>query len=161
MAQAFDLRRLELTGEAVPIAEGIGSGGPTPFLGLDDWRSGLSGKGSHGRRSDHATYLVRSGQGNRSEPSESRARTTPWLSRPMEPASRSAASTAGSVGTRRRAFDIWVYEFARDTSERLTSDPASDWFRRVVAGREPHHLFIRTRRSCLQPVSEGLERGGQ
>ena len=64
MAQPFDLRRLELAGEAVPIAQGMGfARRPTPVFGLDDRRFGLSGQGSTANTTvtHHPAHLVRSG----------------------------------------------------------------------------------------------------
>ena len=89
MAQAFDLRRLELAGEAVPIAEGMGFGGPTPVFGLDDGRFSVSDRGVRRIRQSRSRNSPGSiGQGKCWQPPESRASTTPWLSRPTEPASR-------------------------------------------------------------------------
>ena len=91
MAQAFDLRRLELAGEAVPIAEGMGSGAPRPFsastTGVLAYRTGAF---TGSAETDHATYLVRSGReaaGNRRRAGRVQLQ---WRFRAMEPASRSA-----------------------------------------------------------------------
>ena len=88
MAQAFDAGRLELTGEAVPIAEGVGSGGPRRFsasmTGVLAYRTGTD-SGEFGERSRNSPGSI--GKGNRWRPSESRAHTTLWLCRRMERAS--------------------------------------------------------------------------
>lgn len=121
MAQPFDNRKLELAGDAIPVAEQVSE------VGFSTSANGvlIYGAGSASLPQPR-TFAVR-GQ-------------LTWFDRQGK-----IASTVGEPGVfrtlslspdnTRLAFDrsppggnadIWVYEFARGVTTRLTSDPASD-----------------------------------
>jgi len=122
MAQAFDARKLELTGEAVPIAgaEGLTDTGPPQFsasaTGALAYRSGAGGGGT-------ITQLIwfdRTGKnlGNVGEPGQ-------YNTVALSPDGTRAAVSLFDPHSAN--IDLWVREFARDTSTRLTFDNARDW----------------------------------
>ena len=125
--QAFDLRRLELAGEAVPIAQGMGSGAPRSVFGLDDRRFGVSVRGVQRIRQGPSRNLPGLiGQGNPlGTAGEPGGYNYVALSRD---GTRVAVSRRPPHRARRTsAVDIWVHEFARGMSTRLTTSPAADW----------------------------------
>ncbi len=128
MAQAFDVRRLALAGDAVPIDEVI-SGGSRHFsasmTGALAYQP-ASSAGS-GETKNQLTWFNREGKvlGPAGEPGA-------YQSLALSPdGSRVAVSRINTQFSRRfggwKPFDIWVHDFARNASERLTSNPASDW----------------------------------
>ena len=161
MVQAFDLRRLELAGEAVPIAPGMGSGAPRAFsasmtgvLAYGTWEfNGPAGSITQ------LTWFDRSGKALETvgEPglyntvALSRDGTRAAVSRQAAPDGRRLPA-AGGIS----AADIWVYDFARGgISTRLTTGPAVDWLAtwspdgsRIIFssdrdGRRVHNLYQR------------------
>jgi dipeptidyl aminopeptidase/acylaminoacyl peptidase len=126
MVQAFDIRRLELAGEAVPIAQGMGNGAPPAFsasmTGVLAYGTGEF-NGSAGSITQ-LTWYDRSGKALEivGEPS---LYNTVALSRDGTRAAVNRQAAPGPGG--RPAADIWVYDFARNTSARLTTGPAFDW----------------------------------
>jgi Tol biopolymer transport system component len=128
MAQAFDAGRMELSGEAAPIAEGMIYAGPRPFsvsaTGVLAYRTGSDRAGFGGVT--QLTWFDRQGQalGTAGEPG-------PFNSVALSPDGTRVAVSRTAPGGRRGlsglAHDIWVYETARGTSTRLTSNPAIDW----------------------------------
>jgi serine/threonine protein kinase/dipeptidyl aminopeptidase/acylaminoacyl peptidase len=127
MAQAFDARRLELTGEAVPIAEGLPDTGRPLFsvstTGVLVYRGGV-----RIFPITHLTWFDRAGKilGTVWEPGQySSVALSPDGTRVA--VSRNDPQAAGS-GTSRMFgnTDIWLHEFSRGTSARLTFDPGYD-----------------------------------
>jgi eukaryotic-like serine/threonine-protein kinase len=128
MAQTLDLRKLELTGEAVPIAGGMGNGAPRPFsastTGVLAYREGFAGGG---RAVTQLIWFDRAGKpmatvgdpGTYNAVALSRDGTRVATGRVTPRPVREQGS--------RPPADIWVHEFARDIWTRLTSDPAIDW----------------------------------
>jgi hypothetical protein len=132
MAQPFDLRRMEPAGEAVSLAQdmiSLGRGpGPRPFsvsmTGVLAYRTG--GPAEYDGTITQLTWFDRKGQmlaaaGDRGlynsvdlSPDGTRVAF-----------SRVSPETAGGRSDR-AAYEMWVYDFARRTSTRLTS-LASDW----------------------------------
>jgi serine/threonine protein kinase len=111
MAQPFDPGRLVLAGDAVPVAEGLSRGTPPPFS--------VSRTGVLAYRTDTAeilrlTWFNRDGKtlGTAGEPGDY---NTVSLSPDGD---RVAVSRTGASG------DIWLHEFARVLSTRLTFAPA-------------------------------------
>jgi len=124
MVQALDLRRRELAGQAVPIAQGMGSGAPRAFsASMTGVLAYSTGEFSGSPESiTQLTWFDRSGNalGIVGEPGRY---NTVALSRDGASVAVSRQAPAGRGG--RSASDIWVY--ARGISARLTSDLAADW----------------------------------
>jgi Tol biopolymer transport system component len=129
MVQAFDLRRLALAGEAVPIAQGMGFGSSRPFsvsmTGALAFRTGVV-RGTTDGTITQLTWFDRAGNvlGTAGEPGE-------YNSVALSPdgtrvAVSRASPQAGGLRSR-HPQDIWVHDFARGTSTRLTSDPGNEW----------------------------------
>jgi eukaryotic-like serine/threonine-protein kinase len=122
MAQPFDNRRMELTGEAVRIAEGLSELGPRMFSASENgvlaYRSGSTFP------INHLQWFDRTGKrlGDVGEPGF-------YNSVALSPDGRKVAVTRLPAGARSRGprgyADIWVYEFTHGTSERLTADPGT------------------------------------
>jgi eukaryotic-like serine/threonine-protein kinase len=128
MAQAFDARRLRLAGEAVPVAEGVASGGSRHFsvsmTGALAYQAG--GYLGSGVTRNQLTWFDREGKvlGPAGEPG---AHNSLALSPDGTRVAVSSLEGQGTPSAARRAFDIWVHEFARNTSTRLTFRPSWDW----------------------------------
>ena len=115
MAQPFDLDKLALTGEPVPLAQGIGSSLAHGFFsassnGVLAYRTGSSGN-------MRLVWLDRAGKevGSVGQPGE-------YVSLALSP---DGAHVATSIADGRNQ-DIWVFDQARNTSARITSDRARD-----------------------------------
>lgn len=121
MAQPFDAGRMEFAGDAVPIAEQVGSGGPgngaffsASATGALAYRIGSAGGAGNLR----LTRFDRQGK----------------ILDAAEPIAASSSAVAFSPDGSQAAFtradlrggnqDIWLYEFARSTATRFTSDPS-------------------------------------
>jgi serine/threonine-protein kinase len=118
-AAPFSLERLELTGQAVPVVEGVsgntGNGGaqfavsesgtlvyvPGQSIGFDAAINWMDRMGK--------TTVLRAASGNWSNPHFS------------PDGQRLAIDIADG-----KQIDVWVYEWARDTATKLTFDPAND-----------------------------------
>jgi dipeptidyl aminopeptidase/acylaminoacyl peptidase len=128
MAQAFDFRRFSLAGEAKPIAEGMGSGAPRGFsvstTGVLAYRTGEF-SGAPGSITQ-LTWFDRDGKplATAGEPG---GYNTVALSRDGTRVAASLSPRSIFGPGERPSADIWVYEFARGNSTRLTTDPAVDW----------------------------------
>jgi Tol biopolymer transport system component len=112
MAQPFDVRRMTLSGDAVPITETGAAAGPRPFFSL-------SSDGS-------LAFLA-----NRSRPSSQLA----WFDRtgkelalvgPKGLYDSPDLSPDGKYVAFNRAGDVWVMDVDKGITTRLTSDPAID-----------------------------------
>jgi Tol biopolymer transport system component len=118
MAQSFDPNRLELSGDAVPIAEGVNSFTPRSYgmfsvsdtdTGALVYRAGVDAKLA-------PTWFDASGRSTESLDAGDYA--FPAIS----PDGTRIAVALGPVGSR----DIWTIDVARKTRTRLTFDPAND-----------------------------------
>ena len=128
MAQAFDARRLELAGEAVPIAEDLPEVGPAFFsvstTGVLTYRTG-SGSGYPALQ---LTWFDRAGKilGTVGEPGQyNTLALSPDGARVAF--SRNDPQATGRGGGGQGNMDIWLYEFSRGAGTRLTFDPSRDW----------------------------------
>jgi hypothetical protein len=125
MAQAFDERRLERSGEAFPIAEDLSGAGIPQFsastTGVLVFRSGPA-IGSV-TPITHLTWFDRTGKalGTVGEPGQY---NTVALSPDGTRVAFSRGAPTGSVG--RPRVDLWVHEFARNTSTQLTFSPSTN-----------------------------------
>ena len=131
MAQAFDARRLELAGEAVPIAEDLPEVGP-PFFsvsttGVLAYRSG----NDSANPALQLTWFDRAGKilGTAGEPGQYNTMAlSPDGARVAFSRNDAQAAGKGGAGAGGGNTDIWLYEFSRGASTRLTFDPGLDWF---------------------------------
>jgi len=118
MAQPFDNQKLEMSGEAVPIAERIGlTGFSASDTGVLSYRNGVALPGQQ------FTWFDREGKitGMVGEPALlAGLNSAPALS-PDEKRAAFAATDPQSGNT-----DIWLYDFARGTTTRFTFDPGQD-----------------------------------
>jgi Tol biopolymer transport system component len=129
MAQAFDVERLALAGDAVPIAEQIQTQSNYVVGDFSASETGVlvyqTGTGNVGAR--QLTWFDRTGKplGPVEKPGlYNTAALSPDGTRvAMSLDSRVAVAGRGS----QPSLDLWVHEFARNTSTRLTFDPAQDW----------------------------------
>jgi eukaryotic-like serine/threonine-protein kinase len=128
MAQPVDARRLTLIGEAVTIAEGLGEGGPRTYsasmTGALAYRTGVVRAAAY--TETQLTWFDRTGKvlGTAGEPGG-------YNSVALSPDGTRVAVSRVDLGAARalirRSSDIWIHEFARGISTRLTSNPAVDW----------------------------------
>ncbi|MBZ5579744.1 MAG: hypothetical protein LAP40_24575 [Acidobacteriia bacterium] len=148
MAQPFDARRLELAGDATPVAEHVGNG-PAAVGGYFSasgngtlvYRTGPS-LGSGGGLG--LTWFDRQGKSSIA-PVDMGQYTTPAIS----PEGGRVAFTAETQGNQ----DLWMYDVARGSSTRFTFDPAVDiapvWSpdgTRIAFGSErdgPRNLYVK------------------
>jgi serine/threonine-protein kinase len=120
-AAPFDLDRLEMTGQQVPVLEGVqastGTGGAQIAVSTSGTLVYLAG----GEISIEASmsWLDR---GGRTTPL--RASASDWSNPSFSPDGRRVAFDV--VGAGGGAPDVWVYEWSRDTPTKLTFDPGPD-----------------------------------
>lgn len=130
MAQPFDNRKLELAGDAVPVAERVApntfSASATGVLvyGTGALRipRGRNGSGANITVRGQLTWFDRQGKviSTVAEPGS-------WETLSLSPDNTKLAFTrSASEGGGPSNTDVWVYEFARGITTRLTSDPATD-----------------------------------
>ena len=114
-AVPFDLDRLEVTGQAMPVLEGVTSNAIT---GGAQFSVSASGTLVYlpGRTTGAGTPLHWMDQYGKTTPM--RVWLANWLNPLFSPDGRRLA-----MEIREGTSDIWVYEWARDTLTRLTSDP--------------------------------------
>jgi len=125
MVQPFDTSRMELTGDAVPIAEGLNAGSSwfsASTTGVLAYQTG----GTTRTANTQLTSFDRGGKnlGTAGEPGE--YNTLALSPDGTQVAFDRTEPRAVGSGRPRGNYDIWVYEFARGTSTRLTSDPTID-----------------------------------
>jgi serine/threonine protein kinase/Tol biopolymer transport system component len=119
MAQPFDNRKLELAGDAVPVAEHVSSIFSASATGVLVYGTGtlnLPQGGSNTVRGQ-LTWFDRQGRvvSTVGEPGA-------WQTLSLSPDNTKLAFSRNAQGN----TDVWVYEFARGVTTRLTSDPAQD-----------------------------------
>jgi dipeptidyl aminopeptidase/acylaminoacyl peptidase len=120
MAQPFDNRKLELAGDAVPIAEQVSSTVSASATGVL-----VYGTGSLNLPQGAANFTVR-GQltwfDRQGKVISTVGEPDVWQTLSLSPDNTKLAFAR----TVQRNMDVWVYEFARGVTTRLTSDPAQD-----------------------------------
>jgi len=126
MAQSFDARKLEMAGNAVPIAEGLPDEGRPQFsassTGVLAYRTGVPGPSTN-----QLTWFDRAGKnlGTVGEPGQ-------YNTLALSPDGgrvafeRNDPQAAGRAGASRGNTDIWWHEFSTGISTRLTFDPGFD-----------------------------------
>jgi Tol biopolymer transport system component/predicted Ser/Thr protein kinase len=126
MAQPFDTKRLETTGEAVPIAEKVESVLNSGTVGVFSFsQTGLLAFRSGAQRTVGGGLQLTSfdRQGKMSAASEAGQFDAPVLS----PDGTQVAFTRTDVQAANGSnMDIWLHEFARGTASRFTTDPGQD-----------------------------------
>jgi len=118
VAQAFDPRKLELSGDPVPVAGGVGSFPNANFAMFSLSATGVLVYRGEGLVHQQLTWFDPQGtsMGTLGEPGQY---SNPALS---PDGKRIAVVENGSQGN----LDIWVLDAARGTNTRLTFDPAQD-----------------------------------
>jgi Tol biopolymer transport system component len=120
MAVPFDPDRLQLTGNAVPVAEGVLTDGPTAAvefaLSADGALVYVAGANPGVRRS--LVWVDRDGREEALDVPP-RAYTSPRIS---------PDGSKVALNLRDEENDIWIWDFARETLTRLTFDPGQDRF---------------------------------
>ncbi len=131
MAQAFDVRRLELAGEAIPIAEDL------PDLGIPFFSASATGVLAYRTGAGSAqpalqlTWFDRAGKilGTVGEPGQYNTMAlSPDGTRVAFSRNDPQSAGKGGAGAAGGNTDIWLHEFSRGASTRLTFDPGLDWF---------------------------------
>jgi Tol biopolymer transport system component len=159
MAQPFDVGLRELTGEAVPIAEGFGT---LPFGGAPAFSVSTTGvlayrlPGAFGGNGQ-LTWFDREGKnlGTVGEPGEySSVSLSPDGTRVA--VSRTDPQVA-SAGATNRNSDIWVYELAGGTGTQLTFDHAQTWF--PVWSRDSSRIIFSSGRDGAHNVYQKASSG--
>jgi Tol biopolymer transport system component len=119
VAQAFDARRLELSGEPVPIADGIFLARNTGVANFSSSPTGVLAYLNSAAENRQLEWFDRAGQslGRIGRP-EAYGTNGPVLS----PDGMRFASARGLSG----GEDVWLWELASGTSSRFTFDPARD-----------------------------------
>jgi eukaryotic-like serine/threonine-protein kinase len=122
VAQPFDLDRLATAGEPRPLAEGVGNYGALGFFsvvsGVLAYRTGATaGPG----RNVQLTWVDRQGK-----PTGIVGDPNTYVSVALSPSGAQALVDVGTVGAGLGSLDLWVIEFARGISHRITSNPAAD-----------------------------------
>ena len=142
MAQPFDVRGLALTGEPVPVAEQIATTGtpPNALFSVSDTGVLVYQTGMATLAGQQLAWFDRTGRmiGTVEQPGQYNtvalspdgtrvavSRTAPQAPGRSPQAAGGATQTAG--GGNLTNMDLWVHEFSRSTSTRLTFDPAQDW----------------------------------
>jgi Tol biopolymer transport system component len=118
MTQPFDPNRMELSGEAVPVAEGVDSFAPQAY--------GMFSVSA----TDTGALVYRGGAGAKEAPTWFDAGGRPgdsfdtgdWTTPALSPDGTRIAIAKGSAGSK----DIWTIDVARKTATRLTFDMAED-----------------------------------
>jgi Tol biopolymer transport system component len=121
MAQPFDNRKLELSGDAVPVAEQVSNVGfSASATGVLVYGIGALNlpQGANNTVQGQLTWFDRDGKvvSTVGEPGA-------WQTLSLSPDNTKLAFSRGVQGN----TDVWVYEFARGVTTRLTSNPALDF----------------------------------
>jgi Tol biopolymer transport system component len=145
VAQAFDQQKLALTGEPFPIAEQVGVGYLSGVGGSPDTYVTVSQNGvlaSHPGSSEKVQLAWFDRGGKQTAVISSRAE---YRHPALSPDGKRMAFD--SLDPQMANRDVWVLEFARGTTSRLTSDPATDWF--PVWSPDGSHIVFSSNRNGL------------
>ena len=144
MAQAFDLKRLQITGEAAPLVEQIETTSATGRAGFSVSDNGLLVT-RIGATTTQLAWVDRSGR-----PLETLGPLEAYRNPALSPDGKRVIveRTDPQSGT----FDLWLRDLTRGTLSRFTFDPADDMYpvwspdsRRVVfySARQPRGLYLK------------------
>jgi serine/threonine protein kinase len=117
MAQSFDATKLELTGEAFPVAEQVGSFISAPFFSVSE--NGVLAWQAGGGQNSRLVWFDREGKslGPAGPPGK-------YQDLALSPdGTRVAVSQADQGGN----LDVWVLELSREALTRLTFAPGQEW----------------------------------
>jgi eukaryotic-like serine/threonine-protein kinase len=119
MAQAFDPKKLNLTGEPFSIAEHVGAGPYYTYLTISE--NGVLAYHSGDPAKTQLVWFDRGGKqlGVIGSPGD-------YFDPALSPDGKRIAFDSIDPQTSNR--DLWVLELTRGTTSRLTVDPAGDWF---------------------------------
>lgn len=124
MAQPFDVKSLAFTGEAAPIAEGVGQmagqTGRNRYVGVSVSENGVLAY--HPSATLPIRRLVWVDRGGNEEPLAAEPRRYYGLR--LSPDGQCLAIAVTDSGN----TDVWIYDLERKTPSRLTFDPAADRF---------------------------------
>jgi len=118
-AEPFDLGRLEVTGQPVPVLEGVagGNGGGAQYS-ISDNGTIVYVPGSAGTGSPPISWMAKDGK-----TTPLRAAAANWSNPQFSPDGTRLAMDIQDGAQ----LDVWVYEWTRDTLTRLTFDPRLDF----------------------------------
>jgi Tol biopolymer transport system component len=121
-AAPFDLDRLEITGQAFPVIEGVAASTGTGGVQLATSTSGTLAylAGSYDTSAAPIVWMDRSGQAS---PLQSMASN--WSNPQFSPDGTRLAIDVAPLGN--GTPDVWIYDWARDTATRLTFNPGLDF----------------------------------
>jgi Tol biopolymer transport system component len=127
MAQPFDVERLELTGDAIPIAEHVAVGGASGMAGgfsvsetgVLAYLTGPADVGGSAGVSSQLVWFDRNGKQNGTLGNQARYRD-------LELAPDGGRVAVSLFDLARRDFDIWLLDIARGLRTRFTFDPADE-----------------------------------
>jgi eukaryotic-like serine/threonine-protein kinase len=117
LAQPFDPSKLELSGEPVPIAEGVDS-----FAGANYGLFSVSDTGTLAYRSSTSTTLTLAWFDRNGNPAATLGEPGDYSNPAVSPDGTRVAVAIGFAGLR----DIWILDIARGARTRFTFDPADD-----------------------------------
>jgi len=118
-ATPFDLERLEPTGEPVPVLEGVAS---TPVFAGAQFAFSAGGALAYLRKQELGVDVPIQWMDQEGNTRPLRALPADYSSPAFSPNGRLLAIAIREG----RQFDVWVYEWGRDTLSRLTFDPGDD-----------------------------------
>ena len=119
MAQPFDAGRRELTGDAVPVAEGIDTGGLANPGAFSVSEAGVLAYQSRGDDRSQLTWVDRS-----SRQLAVLGDAADQISLDLSPDGAHAAVSL--LDPARNTRDLWIYEVVRGSRTKFTSDPADE-----------------------------------
>ncbi len=141
-AVGFDLERLEVTSDPIPVLEGVitkASGAAEFGVSRDGSLVYVAGSPQVGL--DRTSVWVDREGREEALAAEPRAYTYPRIS---------PDGSQVALDVRDEEIDIWIWDFARETLRRLTFDPSNDWYQsgHRTVGAWPSHLAVRVEEIC-------------
>ncbi len=153
-AVAFDLERLEPIGTPVPVVPDVATLAPVGTAEFDVARDGTLVYVSGGPVAPPRTlvWVDRQGQEEAIKAAPARSYMSPRLS---------PDGTRVAIDILDQSNDIWVWDFARETLARVTSDAGIDARARVDAGWTPPGVQLSSRWAQCRGRSSGRRQTGR